>query len=372
MAGCPGCELLPEPIPAVGQLLIWPPLGHTSQKIRESLRQLGVEISDPAQQCLGVDISAGLLAWMRDQWPKLLSQAEAADCRCLILPPGTTVSLEHFGQMTTLDTLLGRISGRWLVEMIAQQRLLTHFQPIVSVSDPLEVFAYECLVRGRGGQEELISPWALYDAARRSKMLFHLDRAARLRHIRSANEHSLNTHVFINFNPTSIYDPAYCLRSTVAAINNSNIDPSRFVFEVVESDELTDPDRLPEILRFYREAGFQVALDDMGAGFSSLNLLTKLKPDFVKFDMELMRGIDQDRYKANIVAKLLEVAHELEIRTIVEGIETVGEWQWSVEHGANFAQGYLFGKPAPVPMPSLSEPNGIVGSAPISASYIVR
>lgn len=133
MAGCPGCELLPEPIPAVGQLLIWPPLGHTSQKIRESLRQLGAEISEPAQQCLEVDISTGLLAWIRDQWPKLLSQAEAADCRCLILPPGTAVSLEHFGQMTTLETLLGRISGRWLVEMIAEQRLLTHFQPIVSV-----------------------------------------------------------------------------------------------------------------------------------------------------------------------------------------------------------------------------------------------
>lgn len=356
MAGCPGCELLPEPIPVAGQLLIWPPLGHTGQKIRESLGQFGAATSEPAPQCVGVELAAELLAWIRDQWPKMLGQAEAADCRCLILPPGTTVSLEHFGQMMTLDTFLGRVSGRWLVEMIAEQRLLTHFQPIVSVDDPLEVFAYECLVRGRGDQGELIAPWALYDAARRSKMLFHLDRAARLRHIRSASENSLSTHVFINFNPTSIYDPAFCLRSTVAAIKNTDIDPSRFVFEVVESDELTDPDRLPEILRFYRDAGFQVALDDVGAGFSSLNLLTKLKPDFVKFDMELMRGIDQDRYKANIVSKLLEVAHELEIQTVVEGIETVGEWQWSVEHGADFAQGYLFGKPAPVPMPSLTEP----------------
>lgn len=358
MAACPGCELLPEPIPAAGQLLLWPPLGHTSQKIRESLRQLAIEISEPAPQCLGVEISAELLAWMRDHWPKIFSQAEAADCRCLILPPGAAVGLEHFSQMTTLDTLLGRISGRWLVEMIAGQRLVTHFQPIVSVNDPLEVFAYECLVRGRGAQEELISPWALYDAARRSKMLFHLDRAARLHHIRSASKHGLSTHVFINFNPTSIYDPEFCLRSTVAAIHNSDIEPSRFVFEVVESDELTNPDRLPEILRYYRDAGFRVALDDVGAGFSSLNLLTKLKPDFVKFDMELMRGIDQDRYKANIVAKLLEVSHELGIQTVVEGIETVGEWQWSVEHGAHFAQGYLFGKPAPVPQLSLSEPAG--------------
>lgn len=74
-----------------------------------------------------------------------------------------------------------------------------------------------------------------------------------------------------------------------------------------------------------------------------------------------MRGVDQDRYKANIVAKLLEVAHELGIQTVVEGIETVGEWQWSVDHGADFAQGYLFGKPAPAPMPSLSEPTAAAG-----------
>jgi EAL domain-containing protein (putative c-di-GMP-specific phosphodiesterase class I) len=354
MTSCPGCEVLPEPVPTAGQLLIWPPLGHTRQKLRDSLRQFDVETFEPVPQCLGVELSAGLLDWIRSEWPGMLSRAERDDCRCLILPPDTTVSLAHFGQMTSLATLLGRISGRWLVDIIAGQRLTTYFQPIVPVNDAANVFGYECLIRGRDAQGQMISPVSLYETARQSNLLFQLDRASRLRHIRSAREHSLKTMIFINFNPTSIYDPAFCLRTTVAAIANSGIEPGQFVFEVVESDELKDPDRLPGILQFYRDAGFRVALDDIGAGFSSLNLLTKLKPDFVKFDIELMRGIDEDPYKATIVSRLLEIAHELEIQTIVEGIETVGEWQWAVEHDAQFAQGYLFGKPAPEPLSSTS------------------
>jgi EAL domain-containing protein (putative c-di-GMP-specific phosphodiesterase class I) len=242
------------------------------------------------------------------------------------------------------------------VELIAQRRLTTMFQPIVSVKDPLEVFAYECLLRGQDDQNQLISPQVLFDAARRGKLLFHLDRAARLRHIRSACDRELTTNIFINFNPTAIYEPKFCLQSTVAAIGDSTIHPSRFIFEVVETDELTDPKRLPEILRFYGDAGFRVALDDVGAGFSSLNLLTQLRPDFIKLDMMLMRDIDQDRYKANLVSKLLEVAGELEIETIVEGIETVAEWQWALEHGADYAQGYLFGKPNAEPQLSFCPP----------------
>lgn len=354
MPQCAGCETLPEPIPATGQLLVWPPLGHTSQKIRQSLGKLDVEVNQPVENCLGVNLTAELLQCIRTEWPEILSQAEQCDCRCLVLPPGTAVGIEHLGQMTTLDTLLGRLDGQWLVDLIAGQRLTTYFQPIVSVNDPLEVFAFECLVRGTDREDQMVSPVKLYEAARRSKMLFHLDRASRLRHIRSAREWALGTHVFINFNPTSIYDPEFCLRSTVAAIENSGIEPAQFVFEVVESDDLADPQRLPKILRYYRDAGFRVALDDVGAGYSSLNLLTKLKPDFVKFDMELLRGIDQDPYKANIVSKLLEVAQELGIQTVVEGIEKVGEWQWSKEHGADYAQGYLFGKPAPEPSLSFS------------------
>ena len=90
----------------------------------------------------------------------------------------------------------------------------------------------------------------------------------------------------------------------------------------------------------------------MGAGYSSLNLLTRLKPDYVKLDMHLVRGVDADPYKAEVAGKLLEMARGLGVKSVVEGVETVGEWRWARDRGADFVQGYLFAKPAadpPVP-----------------------
>jgi EAL domain-containing protein (putative c-di-GMP-specific phosphodiesterase class I) len=92
-----------------------------------------------------------------------------------------------------------------------------------------------------------------------------------------------------------------------------------------------------------------VALDDLGAGFSSLNLLTELRPDFVKMDMHLIRGVDQNDYKARILGSLIDLAHKLEIPVVAEGVETVAEWQWLRAAGADLVQGYLFAKPGAEP-----------------------
>lgn len=233
--------------------------------------------------------------------------------------------------------------------MLREDRLETHFQPIVHAADPGEVFGYECLTRGRAADGRLIPPGELFAAATAADLLFPLDRAARLAAIRSAARHGVPCRVFINFNPSSIYTPSFCLRTTFRAVEQYGCDPARVVFEVVESEEVKDTNHLLEILKEYRAAGFAVALDDVGAGYSSLNLLARLRPDFVKLDMGLIRHVDTDPYKASVVGKLLEMARELGVRSVVEGVETAGEWQWAADHGANFVQGYLFARPAAVP-----------------------
>ena len=128
-----------------------------------------------------------------------------------------------------------------------------------------------------------------------------------------------------------------------------SLNSGGYVFEVVESDEISDIDSLMEITDHLRDAGCLLALDDVGAGYNSLNLVAQLKPDFIKIDMGLIRGVDDDVFKARVTAKLLELARELDVKTIVEGVETESEWRWAVQHGADFAQGYLFARPAPVP-----------------------
>ncbi len=218
---------------------------------------------------------------------------------------------------------------------------------------PERVFAYECLLRGRLDDGRELSAGQILGAAREAGLLFHVDREARLTAIRDAGLHGIATPLFINFNPTAIYDPQFCLRTTVAAARATGIAAERFVFEVIESDAVDDLDHLLRILNYYRDAGFRVALDDLGSGYASLNLLAQLRPDFVKFDRELIRAIDRDPYKQKVVRKLIELALELEIGTVAEGIERREEWQWLRDAGIQYAQGYWFARPAsPPPEPA--------------------
>jgi EAL domain-containing protein (putative c-di-GMP-specific phosphodiesterase class I) len=139
---------------------------------------------------------------------------------------------------------------------------------------------------------------------------------------------------------------AEAVDTTVQAIGDAKIDHDRVVFEVTEADQTLDPGTLKNIISAHRDAGFGVALDDVGAGYSSLNLLHQLRPDYIKIDMELIRGVHMDSYKALIAEKILEIARSLNIETIAEGIETPEELAWVQQHGADYVQGYLISKPS--------------------------
>jgi len=249
---------------------------------------------------------------------------------------------------------LAEVPSTWLFDVLREDHLTTLFQPIVSASDLSAGFGYECLTRGRGEDGQPIAARDLFQTAAAARLLFQLDRASRVAAIEAAGRHGVEGTIFIIFDPTSIYDPDYCLRSTFQAARRDNIDPARVVFEVVETGHVEDPDRWLSILALYRQAGFRVALDDVGAGYSSLNLLVRLRPDFIKLDMALIRGVDRDPFKATIAGKLLEAARDLGVRTIAEGVETDEELGWLRVHGADLVQGFLVARPAtPPPSPPL-------------------
>ena len=351
MPACARCSTVPETPKSAGTLFLAPPLAHTQSTLREILRARGIAFGEPVSRVTSIELEPGRLEEVIAAFADGLSDSERRDTRSLILGEGVTPSLADLSNTQPLSTLMANIQESWLVEMIRDRRLTTHFQPIIRFDQPREVIAYECLLRGRLPDGSLVAPARMYDAAREADLLFQLDRAARLTAIREATAHDIREHLFINFNPSSIYDPNYCLKSTIAAIDAAGIDPGRVVFEVVESDQVAVD--LLGIMKTYREAGFQVALDDLGAGYGSLNLLSSLRPDIVKLDMRLIRDVDRDRYKAGITSKLLEMARKLGIRTVAEGIETPGEFDWFLAQGADYAQGFYISRPAsPPPLPS--------------------
>ena len=119
---------------------------------------------------------------------------------------------------------------------------------------------------------------------------------------------------------------------------------NKIIFEFTE-DEKLDTDHLLNILRTYRAMGFKTAIDDFGAGYAGLGLLSKFQPDIVKLDMELIRGIDRDGVKQRIVKSMITLLSDLNIQTICEGVETAEELGVLQDLGANLIQGYVLAKP---------------------------
>lgn len=347
------CEALPAGPPEKGTLYVAPPLAHSRGTLRRLLWASDLRFCDPSEGILAVEVCPAGLGRLCELLLGGMSEAELRDSRAVLVEEGSDFGIEMLSRMRDLLTFACGVRGNWLQDMLREERVAVHFQPIVSVADPGEVFAYECLLRGVGKGGELVSPGPMFEAARRAGMLSNLDRTARLKAIEEASSQGIEAHVFINFNPSSVYDPRYCLRSTTEAVRKAGLSPGKIVFEVTETDEAKDSGQLREIVSFYRESGFGVALDDLGSGYGSLNLLASLRPDFVKLDIGLVRGLGRDPYRAAISRKLIELAGELGVTVIAEGIETEEQWRWLAANGAEYAQGYLFAKPAsPPPLPA--------------------
>lgn len=353
---CSSCESLPDAVPAAGTLYLAAPLEHTQQVIAEVMARHGLESTAPELNILKVAYQDDMLPDALRALGERLTVNECEETRVLLLRDGENPELRSFLLADRLVTLLKRSRSRWLVDVLSTGSLVTHFQPIVFSDEPGQVFGYEALTRGIGSDGRLIPPVDLYDAAVTANLLYHLDRSARIGAIRAAADNQIDARTFINFTPSSIYTPEFCLRSTISALRRTNLTPDQIVFEVVETDRIADMAHLEGILRTYREQGFGIALDDLGAGFASMEMLYTLRPDFVKLDISLVKGVDSDPYKATIAAKLLETAESLGIRSVAEGVETDAEWRWLTEHGATFQQGYLFARPATPPPTEIHVP----------------
>lgn len=352
--GCARCETLPGKLLGPGRLHLWLPLGHTMSKTYGHLTSGGWDCEKTREPALVVRLEEDRLTELFATLSEALTGREMEDTRALFKPHPEELSISDIPRARSLRQLSSLGRSAWLLDMLSEDRLTSFFQPIVRAEDPADVFAQECLLRGIDKDGNLVPPGRIFDAARESDMLFQTDLAARLAAVREAVRHGIESKLFVNFSPTSVYDPVFCLRSTVRAVERSGIPTGNVVFEVTETEEVADTDHLKNIVDYYRAKGFRVALDDMGSGYSSLNLIHRLRPDFMKLDMQLIRGVDSDPYKAVVAGKILEMAQGLGVETIVEGVETEEELAWARERGATFVQGFLIARPASPPPEGLA------------------
>ncbi|WP_240741209.1 EAL domain-containing protein [Deinococcus sp. Arct2-2] len=251
------------------------------------------------------------------------------------LDPWSLAPFEHW---------VRRLESPWFHE--ASEHLLFHFQPIVQLGTG-QVYGYEALVRAQW-DGHFFGAGALLDAAAAHGQARAFDALARRNAIvQGYPKLGPDQLLFINFAPGVIYNPDVCLQTTYDACREVGADLSRLLFEVTESEAFPDLGLLKRILESYRAEGAQVALDDLGAGHTSLMYLTELKPDIVKLDRALISGLHGSDPRVALVEALVHYAHDLGIRVVAEGIETAQELQLVMELGTDLAQGYYLGRPVP-------------------------
>ena len=243
--------------------------------------------------------------------------------------------------MTTIEQLSA------LSQILAQGNLHSLFQPIVSLSER-RILGYEALTRGPSNSP-LHSPIPLFAVARQSGRLSELELACRESACRRFSELQLPGKLFLNISPESLLEASHQPGRTLQLLKTYGIAPSQVVIELTEQAPIDDFSLLHTALHHYRAMGFSIALDDLGAGYSSLRLWSELRPDYVKIDRHYIDGIHQDAVKREFVGSILQMAKASRAQVIAEGIELPEELAVLAEMGVDLLQGYLLGRPQEQP-----------------------
>ena len=231
-----------------------------------------------------------------------------------------------------------------LLCIIRDKKIQAVFQPIVSLMDA-SVMGYEALARGPV-DSPLHMPAQLFATAGKHKLLLLLEHVCREAAIRNTKMLSPGQQLFINITPEVVNDPEFRNGRTKQLVLHHGMIPEQVTFEITERTAISDFGNFTRALHHYRRQGYSIAVDDAGAGYSSLQAIAELYPDFIKLDMSIVRDIHNNPFKIAILEALVNLASAMNSRIIAEGVETEDELLTVMKLGVGYAQGYFFARPA--------------------------
>jgi EAL domain-containing protein (putative c-di-GMP-specific phosphodiesterase class I) len=243
-------------------------------------------------------------------------------------------------------SISARERSRRFTNLLLSEDVTILYEPIINLTTR-DIRGYEGLARGPW-DSDLYSPVALFAMAEETNRVFELDCLCRRLALRGARGLQPGKLLFLNCLPTAIHDPAFrgdVLRQT---LEDLRLRPSDVVFEISERESIHNFDIFREARDYYGGLGFGIALDDTGVAYGSLEAMMELSPDFIKVDQSLVRGIDTDPPRQELLRALNAVAGTLKAEIIAEGIETSEELSTIQALGIPYGQGYLFGRAAPL------------------------
>jgi EAL domain-containing protein (putative c-di-GMP-specific phosphodiesterase class I) len=186
----------------------------------------------------------------------------------------------------------------------------------------------------------------MFEMAQKCGLLFELDALCRLAALRGASgKLPAGKKLFLNCSARVMDDPRFRHDQLRQALETCGLEPKDLVFEFSEHECVRSPKAVRETRETLRSLGVQVALDDAGAASPSLGAVLELDPDYVKIDISLVRSVDTDIGRQELMQLIQGVAEKLGAKIIAEGVETADEVATLQRIGITLGQGYLLGMP---------------------------
>lgn len=234
-----------------------------------------------------------------------------------------------------------------LLEILESEALYPHFQPIVDLKKG-KVIGHEALIRGPAGSV-MASPGALFQTAIENNLLHTLELLCRRCSLEKFAELKPGGQLFLNISASLLGTSEHTEGFTSELLQDLGISISDIVIEISEQHPFDQYGLSNNAVQHYRNMGFQVAVDDLGTGYSGLKLWSELKPEYVKIDRHFVSKIDRDAVKREFVRAICNISNVMGCKIIAEGIERQEEAEVLLELGITYGQGFYLGYPSPEP-----------------------
>jgi diguanylate cyclase (GGDEF)-like protein len=299
---------------------------------------------------------------------ELLRNADVA-LREIDTSEGASYRIFDPGMRTTLVERLALESD--LSRALDNGEFELHYQPIVQLGAWERASGVEALIRWDRGGRGLVPPGDFIAAAEETGLINQIGawvmrEACHQQHDWAATEPELaHLTVSVNLSPVQLAD-ADVARMISDAVSESGADPERMIIEITEGALVENTAANLDKLTAIKSAGVRLALDDFGTGFSSLSYLRQFPFDVIKIDRSFVHDVDVDEGAAALARSLIGIGKALNLTSLAEGVETVGQADWLTRAGCDSAQGYYFAPPMPpgellpaltngLPLPPISE-----------------
>lgn len=234
-----------------------------------------------------------------------------------------------------------------LQDLIARERLITAYQPILLMRDRT-VMGFEALSRGARGTG-FDSADDLFGAATEHGLLVELDRLCRTRAFLSSGRIPSNSKIFVNTLPATIRDPQFRGKPLIDFLQRAQVSPERIVVEITEKLVIENYGLFRETMAYFTDLGMSFAVDDVGAGYSGLESISRLKPHFLKIDTSLVRDVHSSVVNREMVKAIISLGNGIGATVIAEGIQTDEEVKALQGMGVDYGQGFFLARPDPGP-----------------------